>query len=261
MLKDLRFGRESFLPAGQTGSYLTIRGEQQRLQFDRIFSFEKNDIRGLETSIYFIRREERECLFILRHYVAGELPWLFVSATLSYRFETLPGFFRNKRDQRGREEIREQFRREIDEIVPFEIPVAEFSHGHTITFRSLYGDGTVAETTVNAETPAMVLSGTVFSFPCNGKLVVFGYLPNKTVPIHTIEVKTVEKQKKWTVLLNPFGTYRKSAAHETLGFGEQRSFYIGIRDEAPVKPPFFPQTVLKNIPVYQAVRPFYPIEK
>jgi hypothetical protein len=232
-LLDLRAGRKGFLPACAPRAWAALAGREQPLPFDRIFSFEKNDLRGLETFVLF-PGPEREHVFTLRYAFAGEAPWLIVSAERLRRPSAAPD--------------------RLTAVAPLEIPVGECSPNAPLVVRHLYADGSEARTAFSGDEPPTALAGTVFSVARAGRQLVFGYVPHKIESVSLLEVRVVRDKRRAAVYVNPFGAYRRESICELFAAGESRSFYIGVREEEPDRAPFFSASVNKSIPSHRLYR-------
>jgi hypothetical protein len=232
-LSALRGNGDSFLPAPGSRAFITRAGKELPLVFDRIFSFEKNELRGLEAFVLFPGRE-REHFFTLRYAFAGDLPWLIVS-----------GEMRRSIADGGDA---------LEAAAPLEIPLAESTVGERLTIRSDYPDGDYSLTELSGDGGTVRLTGSVFSLPSRGRHLVFGFVTHKSSPIHLLSLRTVRNKNTWTVWLNPFGAYGQDPARAALSLGEVRTFYISIREEVPNRPPELPVSVMKTIPAHQLFR-------
>ncbi len=232
-LTDLKSGRESLLPSGAPRAWASLGGKELPLPFDRIFSFEKNDLRGLEAFVLF-PGPEREHVFTLRYAFSGEVPWLLVAGERLRRPST-------PLDR-------------LSAVAPIEIPIGECSQDAPLEVRRLYADGSLARTVFTGAEGATVLAGTVFSVTRGSRRLVFGYVPHKTEPVSLLEVRIVREKKRAVACINPFGVYRRESICGMFETGETRSFYIGLRNEEPDKPPFFPASVTKSIPGHALYR-------
>jgi hypothetical protein len=226
-LTDLKAGETGFLPGRPAQGSALVAGKELPLIFDRIFSFEKNDLRGLETFILF-PGAEREHFFTIRYAFSGEQPWLFICGELVRRFSA-------PLDR-------------IGAFAPLEIPLGEILPDAPLVIRQLYADGSQTSTALTGHEETVVIPGTVFSAPSRGRHLVFGYVPHKTAPIHCMAINVHREKKKKFAYLNPFGAFGNEAVRAMLATGEARPFYIGVRDAAPEKPPAFSASLLKSIP-------------
>ncbi len=233
-LADVRAGRASLLPAGAPRAFASLASRELPLAFDRVFSFEKNDLRGLEAFVLF-PGPAREHFFTFRYAFSGEVPWLFVSGSC-LRAPSPP-------------------RERPAAVAPLEIPVGECSRDAPLAVTRLYPDGSSAKTVFTGGEGATALAGTVFSVDRPGMRLVFGYVAHKSEPIGLLEVRVVPNGKKGAhrraaVCINPFGTYREEAVPEMFAAGESRSFYLGVKDAEPDRVPFFSAALTKSIPVH-----------
>ncbi len=233
-LTALRTGSTNYLPHHHCRGYVVRHGREQELSFDRIFSFEKNELRGLETFLLFPGRR-REHFFTLRYAFAGDLPWLIISG------ET-------------RREITAA-RDGVEILAPLEIPLGEYEAEERPLIRSIYPDGSTSLTELSVDRGAVRIAGMVFSLPSRDKQLVFGFVTHHSKPIHLLSIRAVREKKKWTAWLNPFGAYGSLSARAGLAVGEVRTFYLGVRNNLPPAPPQLPASVLKTVPAHQLFIP------
>ncbi|MBN2353830.1 MAG: hypothetical protein JXD23_14750 [Spirochaetales bacterium] len=233
-LSDLRTGGASLLPSGAPRAWAALGGREAPLPFDRVFSFEKNDLRGLEAFVLF-PGSGHEHSFTLRYAFSGEIPWLLISGLCLGRPSS-------------------QLER-IAAVAPLEIPVGACSPEAPLEITRLYADGSSAKTVFTGADVSTTLAGTVFSVARPGMRLVFGYVAHKSEPVGLLEARVVPGGKKGAhrpaaVCINPFGTYRAEAVPEMFAVGESRSFYIGVKSEEPDRMPSFSAALTKSIPVH-----------
>lgn len=234
-LCELRENRRSLLPSTDIESSITLAGTRHSFTFDRIFSFDEETARGLEASLYLSQSRERAYFGTLRYYTAGELPWLIITGSLViHSTDTNTG---------------------MTGITPLGIPLVEFDPKEKSVIEALYYDGSLAQYELPAKEEAIVVSGTMFSCRLSaGKTLVFGYVPHQASRIDPLEVRITKQKNRFIASINPFGSSQARSARAMAGLCEIRSFYLGIRDCRPSKPPHFSNAILKSIPTDELFR-------
>ncbi|MBN1524643.1 MAG: hypothetical protein JW904_09175 [Spirochaetales bacterium] len=226
-LVDFFYNEHRYLPNLPSSSFISDRNVKKEFIYDRMFSFDTEDIRGLESILSFGGQKE-SAVCSISYYFHSECPWLFITSDFSFRQIPLSG--------------------DISEIAPMEIHICSLPGQETKSIISLYPDGTESRTEFRNANSRSILFGSVFSIEQEGKYIVFGFLPNKSSPIMPIPCITRSNRKQAVVSINPFGTYNYTPHFPYAGFAEQLTFFIGLRDEAPDRIPFFPNALLKSLP-------------
>ncbi|RPJ09843.1 MAG: hypothetical protein EHM28_00395 [Spirochaetaceae bacterium] len=230
-LLDFTSGKTSFLPRLPVQSYLGGAKKNTDYRYDRMFSFESEEIRGLEALLLYKPADEREHMLSILYYFYGEFPCLMVSAEMKYTTA--------------------MFKKPPASIVPIEIPMFEFASSNEQAVFSLYADGSESTSIVRAGHQYGILAGSLFYFEHMGRYIFWGIFPGKSIPCSVVPYRIMTNKRRSYFCINPFGTYSTEDAFQYTNTAETCTLYFGICDNRPEKLPVFPQQLARIIPVHR----------
>ncbi|MBN1798534.1 MAG: hypothetical protein JW822_08145 [Spirochaetales bacterium] len=215
-------------------SFIKTKKRTYRYATGSVFSFEDESSRGLLEKTTCTLPGISEASSIIREYsYVGDFPYLLISMEVIYpEISKLSSSI---------------------QFAPFELALMKFKKGELPLIHSLYSDGTGYQIRLSDLTAVYNLAGSMFYLPLHDSYLILGFTPQKSPGVQSVQLRIEQKKQTCYLYVSFYGTYHPEEAIFYENTREVHSLFIGIKDQAPKKIPFFPQAVLKKLPAYNIV--------